>query len=166
MPAPKGNRFWEARSSHGRKPIFSNPDQLWKACVEYFEWNEDSPLYEYKPFHSQGEVIEHKVPKMRAMTIAGLCLFLDIDDSTWAEYRKKDDFSGVCANAEKVIRKQKFEGASADLLNPAIIARDLGLADKKDHGFDQDKPMKVDVSPTEAARMIAFVLAGGIEAEE
>jgi len=31
-----------------------------------------------------------------------------------------------------VIYRQKFEGASADMLNPNIIARDLGLADKKD----------------------------------
>jgi hypothetical protein len=34
---------------------------------------------------------------------------------------------------EEIIRTQKFEGASADLLNPNIIARDLGLADKQDN---------------------------------
>lgn len=27
MPAPKGNRFWEARSSHGRKPIEGKMDK-------------------------------------------------------------------------------------------------------------------------------------------
>ncbi|ECS3557312.1 DNA-packaging protein, partial [Salmonella enterica subsp. enterica serovar Agona] len=25
MAAPKGNRFWEARSSHGRNPKFESP---------------------------------------------------------------------------------------------------------------------------------------------
>lgn len=34
---------------------------------------------------------------------------------------------------EEIIRTQKFEGASADLLNPNIIARDLGLAEKQEH---------------------------------
>ncbi len=31
---------------------------------------------------------------------------------------------------DEIIRTQKFQGASADLLNANIIARDLGLADK------------------------------------
>lgn len=37
---------------------------------------------------------------------------------------------------EQIIRQQKFEGAAAELLNPNIIARDLGLADKKVLGGD------------------------------
>lgn len=28
MAAPKGNRFWEMRSSHGRKPIFHDAAEL------------------------------------------------------------------------------------------------------------------------------------------
>ena len=32
-----------------------------------------------------------------------------------------------------MIYEQKFTGAAAGLLNPNIIARDLGLADKTDH---------------------------------
>lgn len=44
MAAPKGNRFWEARSSHGRNPKFESPEALWAACCEYFEWVEANPL--------------------------------------------------------------------------------------------------------------------------
>lgn len=44
MAAPKGNRFWEARSSHGRNPKFESPEALWAACCEYFEWADDNPL--------------------------------------------------------------------------------------------------------------------------
>ncbi|MDC9826565.1 terminase small subunit, partial [Devosia sp. ZB163] len=33
---------------------------------------------------------------------------------------------------DEIIRAQKFEGAAAGLLNPNIIARDLGLADKQE----------------------------------
>lgn len=132
MPAPKGNRFWEARSSHGRKPIFASPDELWEACREYFKWVEDNPLYETKAFCHQGVVTYAQIPKMRAMTIGGLCLFLDIDVTTWYEYAKREDFSQVTTRVEETIRHQKFAGASADLLNANIIARDLGLADKSD----------------------------------
>jgi hypothetical protein len=130
MSAPKGNRFWEARSSSGRNPIFKDPDQLWESCVEYFEWVEDHPLKEEKATQFQGEFIKDTVDKMRAMTISGLCVFLDICQDTWSNYRNKQDFIGVTKKVEDIIKDQKFAGAAADLLNANIIARDLGLTDK------------------------------------
>ncbi|EMJ7210428.1 DNA-packaging protein [Proteus mirabilis] len=132
MAAPKGNRFWEARSSHGRKPIFESPDDLWNACCEYFEWVEENPLYETKAFAFQGVVTKETLPKMRAMTLSGLCLFLDIHEDTWRLYRAREDFIEVTTRAEKVIYDQKFSGAAADLLNANIIARDLGLKDRQE----------------------------------
>lgn len=132
MPAPKKNRFWKARSSHGRKPTFPKPHILWNACVEYFNWNEDNPLQEEKVFHTNGIITYAEVSKMRAMTISGLCIYLDICEDTWANYRAKEDFFGVVTRAEKIIYNQKFSGAAADMLNPNIIARDLGLKDKQE----------------------------------
>ena len=133
MAAPKGNRFWEARSSHGRNPIFASADDLWNACCEYFAWAEDNPLWETKLFSYQGDVTEGVVPKMRAMTIGGMCIFLGVDRRTWFAWRDTEDFSHVVARVDEIIRDQKFSGAAADLLNPNIIARDLGLSDKLDH---------------------------------
>jgi hypothetical protein len=132
MAAPKGNRFWEARAKHGRNLIFTSSDILWAACCEYFVWVDDNPLYETKAFAFQGIVTQESIPKMRAMTIDGLCLFLDISTDTWKLYTDREDFIGVTRKAENVIRSQKFSGAAADLLNANIIARDLGLTDKKD----------------------------------
>lgn len=136
MAAPEGNQFWKQRSSHGRNPIFPDAETLWDACAEYFEWVEANPLKEAQAFAYQGVVTDHPVNKMRAMTLSGLCIFLDIDRSTWAEYEKREGFSAVTTRVNEVIRTQKFEGASAGLLNPNIIARDLGLADKQEleHG--------------------------------
>lgn len=133
MTFEPGNRFWEARSSHGRTPVFKCPRDLWKGALEYFEWVHDNPLMEARPMGSKDGPVIVNVPKMRAMTIDGLCNFLDIGVSTWHDYRKKTDFSEVCTRIDGIIRQQKFEGASAELLNPAIIARDLGLADKQQH---------------------------------
>ena len=127
-----GNRFWEMRSSHGRNPIFKDDKQLWDACVQYFEWVEENPLQEEKAFSFQGSVHYAKIDKMRAMTIGGLCIFLDICETTWQTYRKDKDFLTVTMRVEKIIRDQKFTGASADLLNANIIARDLGLRDMTD----------------------------------
>ena len=143
MAAPLGNRFWLARSSHGRNPIFSNPEQLRNACYEYFEWVEENPLYEEKIFHSQGMITKDTITKMRAMTISGLCLFLDICENTWTNYKKQPDFLSITLEVEKVIYNQKFAGASADLLNANIIARELGLADKQqnEHTGVDGKPI-------------------------
>lgn len=130
MPAPKGNKFWEARSSHGRKPKFKTAAPLWSACCQYFQWVEDNPLWENKVSQFQGSPVDMPVARMRAMTISGLCIFLDIDQSTWRSYRDKKGFSSVITRVEEIIYTQKFTGAAADLLNPNIIARDLGLSDK------------------------------------
>lgn len=144
MPAPVGNRFWEARTTHGRDKIFSTPDILWAACVEYFEWVESNPLKEEKVFCNQGQVTRAEIAKMRAMTIFGLCRFLGIARTTWDEYCERDDFRYITSEVENVIRDQKFSGAAADLLNANIIARDLGLRDKQDleHSGNPDRPLK------------------------
>ena len=67
---------------------------------------------------------------MRAMTVAGLCIFLDISQQAWGEYRMREGFGEVTSRVDNIIRTQKFEGASAGLLNANIIARDLGLSEK------------------------------------
>lgn len=132
MAPPKGNKFWLARASSGRKPKFESPEQLWDMAVEYFEWVEDNPLFERKSFQYQGDIVTDDVPKMRAMTLDGLHLFLDITDQTWINYREREDFLEVTTSIDKVIRSQKFAGAAADLLNANIIARDLGLKDSSE----------------------------------
>jgi len=161
MAAPLGNQFWKARTKHGRDKLFASPEALWEACCEYFEWVDANPLYEMKPFAYQGVVVQEPVPKMRAMTIDGICLFLDIAVSTWYEWRGQDDFSEVIKRAESVIRSQKFAGAAADLLNANIIARDLGLADKREvANTDVIKP-SADMAPEDAARAYQDMMNGG-----
>ena len=132
MAAPKGNKFWMARSSHGRAPIFATPEDLWTACVEYFEWVEANPLHEAQAFAYQGKVQIKSLPKMRAMTLTALRLFLDIDRTTWEAYSGREGFTAITTRVEEIIYSQKLEGAAADLFNANIIAREHGLRDKTD----------------------------------
>ena len=152
MAAPIGNQFWKARTKHGRDKLFASADALWESCCEYFQWVEDNPLWEMKVTQYQGEVVNMPVPKMRAMTIGGLCIFLDVSHETWIQWRKDDDFSEVIKQAEAIIYNQKLTGAAADLLNANIIARDLGLADKKDVTQQSNVHVSADMSPQDAAR--------------
>lgn len=141
MGAPKGNQFWLARTKHGRNKKFT-PKALWDACLEYFQWVEDNPLKEEKVFHTDGRITRADITKMRAMTIGGLCIYLDIVITTWETYKSSEDFLEVITRAEQIIRNQKFTGAAADMLNPNIIARDLGLSDKKEFTGEGGGPIK------------------------
>lgn len=138
MAAPKGNHYWEARTSHGRKPIYAKtPDgakQLWADCCEYFQWVNDNPLITHELVKFQGEATLAELPVKRAMLIESLCDFIGVDPKTWREWKSdREDLSAVITQAERVVYRQKFEGAAAGQLNPNIIARDLGLSEKTDH---------------------------------
>ena len=93
MAAPKGNKFWEARSSHGVDPKFADASDLWDACLEYFEWVESNPLEESRVAQSKGEPTIITLDKMRAMTITGLCVFLDNCAIGVAPYYRLNDCS-------------------------------------------------------------------------
>ena len=154
MAAPKGNQFWKLRSSHGRKKLFESPELLWEAACEYFQWCIDNPLVEEKLFHSNGVIIKGKENKMRPFTLIGVCHYCDCNKGYFNDFEsalKEDktnlnkDFSVVITRIREVIYKQKFEGAAAGFLNPNIIARDLGLADKKE--VEQKGSLNITTSP-------------------
>jgi hypothetical protein len=149
MAAPKGNEFWKLRSKHGRDKLFATPELLWDAACEYFQWCEDNPFKEELAFHSQGVVTKDSISKMRAFTIEGLCHYLDCNKGYFNDFsdalKEKDnqeskDFSVIVTRMREIIYRQKFEGAASGFLNPNIIARDLGLIDKKE--FDNKGSIK------------------------
>lgn len=175
MGAPKGNQFWKVRSSHGRDKIFATPEILWDAACEYFEWVEENPLLEYKCAQFQGTPVPMEIPKMRAMTLAGLCMFLGVNHTYLNHFESGLDmdtqqgkgFSKVIEDIRQVIYQQKFAGAAADLLNSNIIARDLGLADKQDmtHSGRIDsnqtvKQISAEMDSQEATRLYQDMING------
>jgi hypothetical protein len=127
-----GNNWWEARSTHGTNPIYTSPEQLLDACLQYFQWIIDNPLYEDRVFCHQGEITHAPVAKMRMATIQGLCIYAGISSATWYNYAKKPDFVEITKIVEDHIRTQRLEGSAADLLNPLIVSRIEGLAEKKE----------------------------------
>ncbi len=145
-PAPKGNQFWKLRSKHGRDKLFATPKLLWEAACEYFQWCESNPLYEMKGFAFQGKVTKEEFPKMRAMTLSQLCFYLNCSESYFRTFKstlkeENKDFLTVIYEIESVIYNQKFQGASADLLNANIIARDLGLSEHNEHTGKDGMPL-------------------------
>lgn len=123
--------FWRPEKPR-RDPIFETPDEMWERACAYFEWVQGNPLYEEKAFQFQGEPVHTHVTKPRAMSIRGLCIHLGCDKSTWENYRRREGYAEVCALVDDIIYTQKFELAAADLLNPTVICREIGLREKQD----------------------------------
>lgn len=135
MAAPAGNQFWKLRSTHGRDKLFASAELMWTAAEEYFEWCEANPLIEIDFKGKDADRVE--LPKMRAITLHGLCRYLDCNTAYFRQFKaslpeNEKDFSTVITRIEEVIYDHKYTGAAAGFLNPNIIARDLGLTDKKE----------------------------------
>lgn len=75
-----------------------------------------------------------ELPKMRPFTLHGLCRYLQCNTHYFNNFdaEKHEGFSEVVTRIRETIYEQKFSGAASGFLNPNIIARDLGLADKKE----------------------------------
>lgn len=142
MAAPKGNKFWLARSKHGRNPKFSDPEKLWDACCEYFDWVEKHPLWETKAFSFQGTITKARLPKMRAMTLSGLFLFLDIDRKTWEAYAKKKIYSRSLREWNASSMSRNFLALPLICLTPTSLLASLGWWKKSVEG-DLEMTVKV-----------------------
>lgn len=138
--APRGNKFWELRSKHGRNLTFSDPDLLWAAAREYFDWVNSNNLIAIE-FNGK-DAKRCEVPKTRPFLITGLALYLGVSRTFITDHKqrlnrpdcqvpRKDELLEVIERIENVIYVQKFEAAAAGLLNGNIISRELGLADKQ-----------------------------------
>ena len=92
------------------------------------------------------------------MTLWGLTLFIGMSTTTWGKYRLKKDFIDITTRVEQIIKHQKFTGAAAGLLNPNIIARDLGLSDKQD--IDQTVKTSGTVIQTEPVNLDTWLAMG------
>jgi hypothetical protein len=126
-----GNRVWEARASSGPKPKFADGEALWAACVEYFDWVADNPLYEMQLVTWKGRATQVPLPKMRPMTKGALCYFLKIQRSTWNNWKcDRPDLLATIERAEDVIWVWQFNGAAAGLLDAGTVIRQLGLGRK------------------------------------
>ena len=143
MAAPKGNQFWKLRNKHGRDRLFASPELLWEAACEYFEWCDKHPWTQVD--YRGRELTKVELPTARPYTITGLCLYLDCNVQYFTDFENRltdsnqdKGFSVVITRIRETIYTQKFEGAAVGAYNANIIARDLGLTDKREHKQDHD----------------------------
>lgn len=145
MSAEKGNNYWEFRGKHGRNFAYQ-PDEFWDEAVEYFKWISKKVWNKKDPIKSgdmAGTLID--IPTQTPMSIESFCLFADITPDTFRNYESNEgnykDFFEVTTRIRKIIESNQFEGATVGAYNPNIIARKLGLVDKKEHNVKTEQPI-------------------------
>lgn len=152
MSAPNNNQFWRLRSKHGRDKLFNDPQLLLETAYEYFEWCDKHPWIkkeqkkgnmslkvegDFKGGKKAIDAIEGivDIPTQRPYTFEALCLYLGCDRVTFHSYGKdkdKQDFFTVVHAIEEIVRANQLEGAMVGMFKDNIIARMLGLIDRKD----------------------------------
>ena len=139
MSAEQRNQYWKNREIDGRPKIFDNPDQVWDKAQEYFEWCDKHPWTKSEAIKGgQSAGTSFKIDIGRPYTIEGFCLHLGITYNSFLNYEKKSkshkDFFQVFTLIRAIIEQNQLEGATVGAYNASIIARKLGLVDKKDIG--------------------------------
>ena len=127
MAAPKGNQYYKLAETTGRPPTFETPLELIRVVNSYIEHVEQNPIK-----------IGKTSTKSRPYTIQGLANFIGCTVETLNSYGKKDkdqehaqEFLRVLTRVKEMFFAQKFDGAAVGIFQHNIIARDLGLEDKK-----------------------------------
>lgn len=124
------------------RPYKFTPEQFDLAWQQYFQWCDDNPWYKNEAIKSgdlAGTIVS--VPTARPYSEIGFCSFHGLGERYLYELGetlkdKTDKVSGqlstILTQAKAKCRAQKFEGAAVGAFNANIIARDLGMVDKKE----------------------------------
>lgn len=175
----EGNSHWTKRTKHGRNKIFSDPETLWNAALEYFDYVDSNPYF--KSEQKKGNTVISKnatlsddnmndvlnpivnIPTIKPYLIGGLCLYLGVNTQYFNDFEKsldnmKDrqmalDFSLTITRIREIISNQKIEGAAVGAFNPMIVSRVEGLKERTDITSNDEQisisTVKFDVSKPE-----------------
>lgn len=119
------------KRKRGRPRKFKKPAQLLEAAEQYFDWCDRNPWYKCEKT-KDGDIIG--VPIQRPYSIVGFCVFLGCSERFWWDLKNTapPEFGETINKITSRIESQQFEGATVGVFNANIIARKLGLVDKKD----------------------------------
>jgi len=124
---------------------FPDGESIVEACIEYLEDNLENPIYTQYVAQYQGAVTKTKLAKFRAPTVRAFRLRNGIDSDVWSRWTQLDPIRrGACLWVNDLIFTMKFEAAAAELINPMIASRALGLGDKHELSGPNGGPIQTE----------------------
>lgn len=144
MPAPKGHPLWGNPLNIKKY----TPEELWEGAKQYFEWCNKHPWKKKEQkrgntsinvkgdFKASNKALSGiiEMPIQRPYSIEGLCTFLSITTKTFYNYSQENGYETyfhICSFIKQIIDNQHFEGGMTGAFDAGIVARKLGLIDKK-----------------------------------
>lgn len=125
----------------GRPPVWKNAQELEKTFLEYCQSLEENRLEEIDYVGKNAEkVIRYK---MRPTTIEGFCIYAGLTTTTFYNYQEKNEFLGIISRIKEFCRGNCFDLAASGFIKESIIARYLGLSDKKEFTGENGGQIKV-----------------------
>lgn len=109
------------------RPVAYTPERLWEVSCGYFRWALSKPLLEDKLF---GSGLRENVKHPKPFTKRALCVYLEITMRTFDSYCHRAEYQLVTETIKSIMFDQKFSAAAAGMMNPSIVARELGLVDR------------------------------------
>jgi hypothetical protein len=150
------------RKRNGRSVSYegeNGSEELLNDCLAYVEWAAENPIETVKVVQTKDGPVDHKVLRVRLLSLESLSVFLGVTSKTWRLWRKtRPDLKDVIKSIDELIFATQIEQGAADTVNAMIVARVAGL---KEHynaeltGKD-GKPMSMitsKMSPKEAAAL-------------
>lgn len=140
-----------------KKKYIETPELLWELFCKYVENERNNPMYKVEYVGKEGNKVN--TPLQVPITFEGFeCWMADEGyiedlghyaantDDSYSEYRT------IITRIRKNCFNQNFKGASVGLFNPNIIARKLGLVDKKEvDATVREQPLFPDVKKSDGA---------------
>lgn len=133
----KGNELWKNRETHGVPKAIDSPEQLFGFFIEYTEDVDANPWVKVDFRGKDADRVE--IPTQKPYTWFGFENYLygkgiikSLDDYKSNKEQRYSDFADIITRIDRIIYDQKITGATVGAFNANIIARELGLADKKE----------------------------------
>lgn len=142
-------------------PFKFTPDEFEAAWNDYFQWCDENPWMKneaVKSGDSAGMIIQ--IPTARPYSEIGFCAYHGLGEHYINQLGKRledasndeeEKLSYILTRARAKCRAQKFEGATVGAFNANIIARDLGMVDKKDITTGGDKITGIQITDVDGA---------------
>lgn len=151
------------------RPYKFTPKEFELAWKQYFHWVDNNPWYKNKAVTTgkeAGTII--KIPANRPYTEIGFCAFQGLGEKYVSKLAarlegKEDEISvelrHILSWARARCYCQKFEGAVVGAFNVSIIARELGLMDKKENNHTTSNTKTHRLSINEAKQKLAELMS-------
>lgn len=112
---------------------FDTDEELEAAFESYKKWALENPIKKPEMMKSgklQGEQIDILIP--RPWSIEDFCIHAGMTSVTWRDWRKTNRYPTILPRIDDEILNQQANGATVDMYNHAIVAKRLGMVDKKE----------------------------------